>query len=191
MISKTYSSNDPTDLMNFQSSSMNKFEGTPDLFQKSDSEVFKDCLWDHLQQNKSDSQINNFVDEDDQDVSDLSDFAKPKEDFKPQVDDKDIFEGRRQEDLPKKSGSIHNTEATPKFVKNDNEKVSKLVTAPIAKMLEGIKQEVNCRKPTMDISDYAKSLEASSPRSEYTPYSNGKRKPKRRRDVIFKTILRE
>ena len=86
---------------------MNKFEGTPNLFQKSDSEVFKDCLWDHLQQNKSDSQINNFVD-DDQDVSDLSDFAKPNEEYKPSNEDsKDIFETKKQEDLHQKIESVN------------------------------------------------------------------------------------
>lgn len=45
------------------------------------------------------------------------------------------------------------------------------------------------RKPTMDISDYEKS-EYSSCQSEYTP-SPHIRKRKKRRDVLFKTILRE
>lgn len=43
----------------------------------------------------------------------------------------------------------------------------------------------------MDVSDAEKSVDASSNRSEYTPCSNDKKKRKRRRDVIFKTILRE
>lgn len=126
---------------------MSKFDGTPNLFQKSDSDVFKDCLWDHLQQNKSDSQINNFVDDDDPDVSELSDFAKPSDDDCPKPIDKSIFERKKNEDFTQKLESVTNTEATPKMMLNGNEKVSKIVTAPTArstsKMLEGIKQQVN------------------------------------------------
>jgi hypothetical protein len=54
-----------------------------------------------------------------------------------------------------------------------------------------LKEENNSRKQTMDVSDVEKSADASSYRSEYTPCSNDKKKRKRRRDVIFKTILRE
>jgi len=53
-----------------------------------------------------------------------------------------------------------------------------------------VKQESYSRKQTMDVSDNGKSADDSEMKSEYTPCSSGKKR-KRRRDVIFKTILRE
>jgi len=46
------------------------------------------------------------------------------------------------------------------------------------------------RKPTLDSSDIEKSDEPSL-RSEYTPSVHNKRKRRKRRNVVYKTILRE
>lgn len=48
----------------------------------------------------------------------------------------------------------------------------------------------NSRKTTMDVSDEDESI-SSSYKSDYTPSPVNKKRRKRRRDVIFKTILRE
>ena len=61
----------------------------------------------------------------------------------------------------------------------------------ICKLLEQIKEEANIGKSTHYISENEASKEIQKYPSEYVPYSTANPKLKRRRDVIFKAILRE
>jgi len=59
------------------------------------------------------------------------------------------------------------------------------------RLLEMIKKEANIGKNTEDLSEKEESEVESNPSSEYLPCRKPKRKWKKRKDVIFKAILRE
>lgn len=132
---------------------------------------------------------NTFVDDNPPDISELSDC--PSNDEMP-VQTGILVEGPY--------GDNRNKIESEQKVKNDNVSPESQVDVALAKKstqncsTTKAKNEFcsNARKPTMDISDEdEKSDEIKSAKSEYTPNSKGSRKRKRRRDVIFKTILRE
>lgn len=110
-------------------------------------------------------------------MSDLSDFPRDRYEIKQYPIAKPTFEQKPTEHSTPKFDGVNKSPESQFDVKED--KITKFEEA------------VNSRKPTMDVSDVEKSEAASSHRSEYTPCSSNKKRRKRRRDVIFKTILRE
>jgi len=120
---------------------------------------------------------NVFVDECDPDMSDLSDFPRSGYEMKPIPLAKPTFEQKPTENSTPKFEGVNKSPESQFDVKKEH--TSKF------------EEIANSRKPTMDVSDEDKSVEADSHKSEYTPCSSNKKRRKRRRDVIFKTILRE
>lgn len=164
-------------------------EEKPVLFQKSDSEAFKDSLWDIMP--PSSGYANNFFVEDwDADDSVLSDYQRSRVESKQPIVTKPALNQKPIEVLPQKNEGVNKSpeshfDAKDRIISDS----ANCKSQPFLK--EKLCQDSNARKPTMDISDIDKSADASSHRSEYTPCSSNKKRRKRRRDVIFKTILRE
>lgn len=106
-----------------------------------------------------------------------------------------IFEMKIEQPPVKVSKALELIDFTPKFKSFEFSGRADRTPKPrqakeTMKLLEKIQMEVNWRKRTMDISDDEES-ENVSQTSEYSLIHDTKKPNKRRRDVIFKSILRE
>lgn len=172
------------------SKSIHEQEERPALFQKlSDCDVFNNSPWDNWKSGLG-SKNNVFVEDGDPDISDLSDYQRPRFEMKHQSLVKPTFEQKPTENSTPKFEGVNKSPESQFDAKVDP--VSDQVNnAKKFNIIQKLDRASNSRKPTMDVSDAEKSADNTSHRSEYTPSSNIKKRRKRRRDVIFKTILRE
>ena len=152
---------------------MNENDNKSILFQKTESDVYKESLWDrmHLSTNFG----NVFVDNADSCFADVED--KENKEATPRLEIQ-FLKPDMKSLINKNSSTARVGNITPRPQHGSPNRESQLLT-----------EKIN-RKSTMDVSDEEKSVESSNS-EDYVPSSLNKKRRKKRRDVIFKQILRE